>query len=397
MTSLLSIFLLVYGILALGHILIQLVICHSENRRQHGEKFKSFHQGHTASVSVIVPAYNEEPSILKACIDSICKQKLEELEIIVVDDFSKNREELIEKVYNAYENDERVRILLPKQNKGKRHAQKLGFDRATGEIIVTVDSDTLLKDKNAILKLIQRLVDEKVGAVTGDVQVENKGVNLLTRLISYRYWSAFHQERAAQSRFHVVMCCSGPFSAYRTEIVNKVKDEYVSQYFLGENCTYGDDRHLTNLVLKEGHEVAFHQHATVQTFVPETLGQYVKQQVRWNKSFYREMLWTIKFAHRHHWYMLYDLLMQFILPFMLVVSLFAMVFQTIYYGDVRHFVQYLIVLALIAVLRSLYGIFRTRDLGFLLFVIYGFIHVLVLLPVRFYALCTLKSTRWGTR
>ena len=44
------------------------------------------------------------------------------------------------------------------------------------------------------------------------------------------------------------MCCSGPFSAYRKEIIDKVKEKYITQYFLGENCTYGDDRHLTNLV-----------------------------------------------------------------------------------------------------------------------------------------------------
>ena len=193
------------------------------------------------------------------------------------------------------------------------------------------------------------------------------------------------------------MCCSGPFSAYRKEIIEEVKEKYITQYFLGENCTYGDDRHLTNLVLESGYEVAFQSDSQVYTFVPETIGGYIKQQVRWNKSFYREMLWTIKFAHQHHFYMIYDLVMQFVLPFMLVVSLIAMIGQTIFYQDFGHLNQYLIVLVLIAIFRSLYGIYRTKDIGFLLFVVYGFMHVLLLLPVRFYALLTLKSTKWGTR
>ena len=193
------------------------------------------------------------------------------------------------------------------------------------------------------------------------------------------------------------MCCSGPFSAYRKEIIEAVKEKYITQYFLGENCTYGDDRHLTNLVLEAGHEVAFQSDSQVYTFVPETIGGYIKQQVRWNKSFYRETLWTIKFAHQHHFYMIYDLVMQFVLPFMLVVSLIAMIGQTIFYQDFGHLYQYLIVLVLIAIFRSLYGIYRTKDIGFLLFVVYGFMHVLLLLPVRFYALLTLKSTKWGTR
>ena len=340
MLNFLSIFLLVYGVLAISHIVFQIILCHSDHRRQNKKSFKDFHSNYQASVSVIVPAYNEVPQILKNCIDSIVAQKIPDIEIIVVDDGSKNREELIEKVYDTYQSNQNVKILLPEENKGK---------------------------------------------------------NILTRLITYRYWSAFHQERAAQSRFHVVMCCSGPFSAYRKEIIEEIKEKYITQYFLGENCTYGDDRHLTNLVLEAGYEVAFQSDSQVYTFVPETIGGYIKQQVRWNKSFYREMLWTIKFAHKHHFYMMYDLVMQFILPFMLVVSLIAMIEQTILYQNFGHLYQYLIVLVLIAIFRSLYGIYRTKDIGFLLFVIYGFMHVLLLLPVRFYALLTLKSTKWGTR
>lgn len=397
MLNFLSIFLLVYGVLAISHIVFQIVLCHSDHRKQNKKAFKDFHSQYQASVSVIVPAYNEVPQILKNCIDSIVAQKIANLEVIVVDDCSKNREELIEKVYDTYQSNQNVKILLPEKNRGKRHCQKLGFDIAKGDIIVTVDSDTLLHDEDAVEKLIQRFANKKVGAVTGDVRVENKNRNILTRLITYRYWSAFHQERAAQSRFHVVMCCSGPFSAYRKEIIEKVKEKYITQYFLGENCTYGDDRHLTNLVLESGYEVAFQSDSQVYTFVPETIGGYIKQQVRWNKSFYREMLWTIKFAHQHHFYMFYDLVMQFVLPFMLVVSLIAMMIQTVIYQDVGHLYQYLIVLVLIAIVRSLYGIYRTKDFGFLLFIIYGFMHVLLLLPVRFYALLTLKSTKWGTR
>ncbi|MCA6639914.1 glycosyltransferase family 2 protein [Streptococcus thermophilus] len=234
MLNFLSIFLLVYGVLAISHIVFQIILCHSDHRRQNKKSFKDFHSNYKASVSVIVPAYNEVPQILKNCIDSIVAQKIPDLEIIVVDDGSKNREELIEKVYNTYQSNKNVKILLPEENKGKRHCQKLGFDIAKGDIIVTVDSDTLLHDENAVEKLIQRFADKKVGAVTGDVRVENKNTNILTRLITYRYWSAFHQERAAQSRFHVVMCCSGPFSAYRKEIIEKVKEKYITQYFLGK-------------------------------------------------------------------------------------------------------------------------------------------------------------------
>jgi hyaluronan synthase len=116
------------------------------------------------------------------------------------------------------------------------------LDEVAGELIVTTDSDTILP-RTAVRQIVARFTNPSIGAVTGDVRVTNKQDNLLTRLISYRYWSAFHQERAAQSFFKVVMCCSGPFAAYRRDVVDRINDDYISQVFLGQICTCGDDRH----------------------------------------------------------------------------------------------------------------------------------------------------------
>jgi hyaluronan synthase len=394
--NILSIFLITYGVLAIFHILFQMYLGHLEHRKQNHSKFKAFHTGHNPNVTVVVPVYNEDPIILEQCIKSIYDQEYKNLEILVVDDGSTTAKELDEQVYKKY-NHGRMRAIMVKDNIGKRGVQKIAFDQATGEIIVTVDSDTILRSKKMITQIVQRFRDPEVGAVTGDVRVENYDKNLLTRLISFRYWTAFHQERAAQSYFNVLMCCSGPFSAYRKEIIETVKEKYVSQRFLGKLCTFGDDRHLTNLVLEEGHKVVFNSSSHVYTYVPETLGTYLKQQVRWNKSFYREMLWTYKSFRKHHWYMMYDLTMQLILPFMLLAALVAMVVQTVVFHDLNHLWKYIAVLVGIALLRAAYGIYRTRNFGFLLFVLYGFMHVLVLIPTRLYALITINRIKWGTR
>jgi len=393
--SALGVYFIFYGILAISHILVQMTIGHKEHRRQKAKHFTEWHQGHFPSVSVIVPAYNEDPEILEACIRSIANQDYEKLEVLVVDDGSSKREELKVRVYDKFANDPLVHVIYTPINVGKRHAQKFGFNRSTGEIIVTVDSDTIIPN-GGIRQLMQRFKDPTVGAVTGDVQVENKNVNVLTKLIGYRYWSAFHQERAAQSYFYVLMCCSGPFSAYRKSVIDHVKDRYTSQNFLGKRCTYGDDRHLTNLVLEEGYRVVFDSKAVSYTHVPDKLRVYIKQQVRWNKSFYREMLWTLKSYRRHHAYMIYDLVMQLILPFLLIIALGGMVWQSITYGP--HVIwHYLLTIVVIALLRAAYGLYRTRDAGFLLFVLYGFIHLFLLMPTRLYALCTMRETGWGTR
>ena len=394
--DLFSLYISTYGILALSHIFFQMLFAHGEHRKQRSRKFVDSHKDHYPSVTVVVPVYNESPKLLEGCLNSIRQQKTRGgINVIVIDDGSDNQQDLLP-VLNKFKEDKNFEVILFSKNQGKRFAQKKGFDRAKGEIIVTVDSDTVLEVPNGINHILKQFKNPHIGAVTGDIRVSNKNHNFITNLISYRYWTAFNQERAAQSKFDVLMCCSGPFSAYRKSVINQVKEEYVSQVFLGHLCTFGDDRHLTNLVLQAGYKVNFDKRAVAYTHVPSTISQYIKQQVRWNKSFYREMLWTLKNVHKHHFYLLYDLAMQLILPFLLVVALFITIYQAIYL-DVAYAARYLLVLLGISLIRSLYGIYRTRDLGFLSFMAYGLIHVLLLIPARFYALGTIGKNGWSTR
>ena len=122
-----------------------------------------------------------------------------------------------------------------------------------------------------------------------------------------RYWIAFNQERAAQSWFRTVLCCSGPLAAYRRSVLEIVWNDYVRQRFRGALCTYGDDRHLTNLVLATGHDTLFVPRATAITNAPATIRGYLKQQLRWNKSFYRELLWTLPFVASRSPYMIFEI------------------------------------------------------------------------------------------
>jgi hyaluronan synthase/N-acetylglucosaminyltransferase len=390
--KLLSLYLVAYGALALGHLAVQVVLGHLDHRRQR-RTLPPPPLDWSPSVSLVVTVYNEDLSVLHRCLRSIDRQDYPHLEVFIVDDRSKNRADLMD-VLEEFSSD-RFHVILSPENRGKREAQRSVLDEIRGDIVMTTDSDTILPP-DTVRKLVGPLADERVGAVTGDLRVTNKDRNLLTRLISYRYWSAFHQERAAQSYFRVVMCCSGPLAAYRRSIVDKVKDAYVSQTFLGQTCTFGDDRHLTNLVLREGYDVVFEDRAKAFTEAPVTMAGYIRQQVRWNKSFYREMLWSLKFAHRRHPYLAADLLLQGLLPFLLMISLGAMAFQTIFV-DPSHVVRYIGMVVGIALLRAAYGVVRTRDLGFFLFVVYGFLHVFVLIPTRLYALATIGRTHWGTR
>ena len=87
---------------------------------------------------------------------------------------------------------------------------------------------------------------------------------------------------------------------------------------------------------------------------------------------------------------------QALLPFLLVLALLATVGRSLVEGP-EVLVRYAVVVAVMAVLHCLYGLVRTRDPRFLLFVAYGFLHALLLVPVRVRALLTLDDNAWGTR
>ena len=66
-----------------------------------------------------------------------------------------------------------------------------------------------------------------------------------------RYFVAFRVVKAAESVFSAVTCCSGCFSAYRREAILPRIEWWENQTFLGVESTFGDDRSLTNCVLRD--------------------------------------------------------------------------------------------------------------------------------------------------
>ena len=385
-----SLYLRIYGVLALAHIVMHMVLgqIHHMRRRPRTALVN------LPSASVIVPVYNEDPAMLDDCLDSLLRQDHTAMHVIVVDDGSPNFAEL-EPVYARYSALPGWTVLRLTSNVGKRHAQRVGFEAATTDVVVTVDSDTVLADEGALSLLTRGFMRRRVAAVTGAVGVINARTNILTRLTALRYWMAFHQERAAQSVFGVMFCCSGPFAAYRRSVVEEVLDDYTNQTFLGQRCTFGDDRHLTNLILARGYQAVFDPDAAASTHVPDTWSGFLRQQVRWNKSFYRELLWTARFVHRRHPYMALELTLQATLPFLLMGALATVALRAV--SQPRVAVVYAGIVVAIALLRSSYGALRTRSPRFLLFAAYGFIHVGLLLPARLHALATMGRTHWGTR
>ena len=238
-------------------------------------------------LSVIIPAYNEGMMVERS-IASVASAHYprDRLEIIAVDDGSKD---------DTWRYIARAALRFPDivfpvrlaSNMGKRGALAEGFRRAKGEIIVTVDSDSLI-EPNTLLAIAGPFRDPRVGAVAGKVAVLNRRAGIIPRMLHVRFILSFDFLRSVQSVFRTVFCCPGALAAYRTSVVRQVLPVWEQQRFFGVPCTYGEDRGMTNCILDAGYDTVYQRIAVVHTVVPETYSKLCKMYLRWDRSYIRE-------------------------------------------------------------------------------------------------------------
>ena len=96
-----------------------------------------------AKVSVLVPVYNAERYLCQ-CLDSVCRQTLEDMEIICINDGSTDSSPVILERYAAQ--DRRV-VIINKPNTGYGHSMNMGIKAAHGEYIGIVESDDFVEEE----------------------------------------------------------------------------------------------------------------------------------------------------------------------------------------------------------------------------------------------------------
>lgn len=252
---------------------------------------------HAPSLTVVIPAYNEGAMVARS-IDSVASARYpqDRLQIIVVDDGSQDDTWLhIERA--AQRHPGLVTTLRFDQNQGKRAALEAGFRLARGEILVTIDSDSVI-EPGTLLAMAGPFRDPRVGAVAGKVSVYNRAQGLIPRMLKVRYALSFDFLRAVQSTYGTVYCCPGALAAYRAAVVHDVLPAWTAQHFLGRKCTYGEDRAMTNAILEQGYDCVYQRAAVVHTLVPTRYKQLCKMFLRWDRSYVRE---EFRFLRRVVW------------------------------------------------------------------------------------------------
>ncbi|WP_322752898.1 chitooligosaccharide synthase NodC [Frankia sp. Cas3] len=384
-----------YAFLTIGYLVTQIRFAHRTYRRRRTVPGNFGPATALPSVDVIIPCFNEQPEVLASCLRSVANQDYEGLlTVYVVDDGSRNRQQL-QAVYDEFGRDRRFVILPLTANVGKRKAQVAAIRQSVGNLVVAIDSDTTI-EPDVVGKLAAAMADPGVGAAMGHMVASNSRATWLTRLVNMEYWIACNQERAAQSVFGAVMCCCGPCAIYRRSVLTTVLDDYETQMFRGRPSDFGEDRHLTILILRSGLRTVYIPDATAATVVPERIRPYLRQQLRWARSTYRDTLLAIRLLPRLHRYLTLDVIGQNLASLLLLLSMITGLALVAVSAAPPPWWS-VAAMAGLALLRCIYGAWRARNLAFFGFAFHEFINVGLILPLKVYALCTLSNTTWGSR
>lgn len=233
----------------------------------------------STTTSVVVPSYHEDPDILMRCLETWRAQN--PTEIIIVLDVEDT--EAYRRIQGL--GDERLKPVLFK-HAGKRSALGVGIRRATSELIVLCDSDTLWQP--GLLQAVQHpFVDPEVGAVGTQQNVFDRTSSVWRRVADWLVNLRYYDYVPAMGRAGAVACLSGRTAAYRRSAVLPVLENLENEFFLGRRCVAGDDGRLTWLILASGLKTVHQSSARALSMFPDTFRAFVKQRVRWSRNSYR--------------------------------------------------------------------------------------------------------------
>ncbi len=246
--------------------------------------------------TVVVPAYNEGKQVL-ATIESLVASDFPaaKLSIIAVDDGS--QDDTWYWLKQAKEKYPQIEVVHCPKNRGKRHALYEGFRRSRGQVIVTVDSDSLVfcdSLRNLVSPFVQ---SSRVGAVAGNIRVLNRK-SWIPKMLDIVFTYGFEFIRSSESQVNTVMCTPGALSAYRRDLVLEVLPKWLHQRFLGRPVTIGDDRALTNMILRLGYFSWYQSSAIAETKVPTKYPNLCRMLLRWGRSAARENILLTSFIFR---------------------------------------------------------------------------------------------------
>jgi hyaluronan synthase len=239
--------------------------------------------------SVIVPVFRESEVLLLRVLERIAANHPAEL-VVVVDGGDAAMAAVAEP---------RADRVLRIPRAGKRAAIAAGL-RATDpgtDVVVVVDSDTVWR-RDTLDQLLRPFADPRVGGVTPRQEIFDAHAHPVRRLAAWIEDIRYHLTVPAQSRFGQVGCLAGRTIAYRRAAFAPAVAALTAQRVLGVRLHIGDDRVLTNVMLRSGWRTVYQSAAVVATDAPGTWPLFWRQQLRWARSSQRETILSLRWLWR---------------------------------------------------------------------------------------------------
>jgi poly-beta-1,6-N-acetyl-D-glucosamine synthase len=329
------------------------------------------------SVSIIVPAYNEEVSIV-SCIKMLINVDYSDFEIIIINDGSKDSTlnallssfSFIEsdkhsadtiktgKVRKVYKDVGNKLILIDKENGGKADSVNAGINYSTKNHICTIDADSIL-DEQALKMVIKPMLGKNNIIVAGGfLAVSNNLIISNGKIINKKmprniwvlwqiveYIKSFMIARLSLSRMNMLMIMSGAFSVYKKADLSDVgglltefnDHPYILNATGGKSKTVCEDMEIVIRLSRFYREkkikgkVAFLPHPVCWTEVPDNYKSLYKQRSRWHQGLgeslrlHRKIIFEPFYGVMGLLALPYYFLFEFLSPFVKLFSLFFLV------------------------------------------------------------------------
>ena len=363
-----------------------------------------FSDNYYIPITIIVPAYNEEVTVVQT-VKSLLTLDYKLYEIIVVDDGSKDTtsKQMID-AYNMHEvrrpihrsiacqpeefiyesHDEKVPLtLIRKKNGGKADALNMGINAAQYPYFICMDADSVLQYDSLRKLVVPVLENEQVVAVGGNVRPSNDvelcdgrvnkyrlPCNILACMQLLEYDRSFLASRILFDKFNGSLIISGAFGMFKKEIV--VAAGGYDHGTMGEDMELVVKLHSYCLTNHIPYSIRYATDAVCWTQVPEKLGDLKKQRKRWHLGLFqtmwkhREIMANPKYGAVGVVSYMYFLLYELLSPFIEVFGVLSMVFA--YFIDLlnlRFMLVFLLIYALynsILTLTAFFSRIQTIDL-----------------------------------
>ncbi len=258
-----------FMIFATGLVLLRTVfITWLASRHHRRQATVGFTDEQLPAVSVVIAAYNEGKVIRKTLQSLAATDYPGAVEIIVVDDGS--RDNTAEEVERFSKEEPRVR-LLRQVNRGKSMALRHGVSQVKHGFIVFLDADTLF-EPGTIRALIDPFANPLVGGVSGNARVGNLR-RFIARCQGLEYICGFNLDRRAYTEWNCITVVPGAVSAFRRSAIEAAGG------FTDD--TLAEDTDLTLMLHRLHYRMEFAPEAIAWTEAPETFWTLAKQRSRW--------------------------------------------------------------------------------------------------------------------